>query len=208
MAAVCGSQEKDQFVGAGTVKLISIIVGVATCALGCAANAADLGVKIGVLTDLSGPYADLSEQGSILATRMALEDFAAVNPGLKLDLVSADHQNKPDIGSAIVRKWYDEEGVDAVVDIANSAVALAVSQLTDERNKVFLASGAATSALTGKSCAPTTVQWTYDTYALSHGTGGALVRTGGDKWFFITADYAFGHAMERDTSAFVESRGR
>ena len=168
---------------------------------------ADASVKIGVLTDLSGPYADLSGRGSVLATQMAVEDFRKAHPDFKVEVVSADHQNKPDVGSALARKWFDQDGVDVVVDAASSAVALAVGQIIKDKNKVFLASGPASSDITGKACSPNTVQWTYDTYALSKGTGGALARSGGDKWFFITADYAFGHAMERDTSRFVEAAG-
>jgi branched-chain amino acid transport system substrate-binding protein len=164
-------------------------------------------VKLGVLTDLSGPYSDLSGKGSVIATQMAAEDFKKTHPDFKIDVISADHQNKPDIGSALARKWFDQDGVDAVVDVASSAVALAVSQLAKDGNRVFLASGPASSDITNKACSPNTVQWTYDTYALSKGTGDALARSGGDKWFFVTVDYAFGHAMERDTSRFVEAAG-
>ncbi|MFG1346629.1 ABC transporter substrate-binding protein [Xanthobacter autotrophicus DSM 431] len=163
--------------------------------------------RIGVLTDLSGPYADLSGRGSVIATEMAVEDFRKLHPEFTVEVISADHQNKPDVGSSIARKWFDQDGVDAVVDVASSAVALAVSKIVQERDKVFLASGPASSDITGKACSPNTIQWTYDTYALSKGTGGALTRAGGDKWFFITADYAFGQAMERDTSRFVEAAG-
>lgn len=168
---------------------------------------AETAVKLGVLTDLSGPYADLSGRGSVIATQMAAEEFQKSHPDFKIEVISADHQNKPDVGSAVVRKWFDQDGVDAVVDVASSAVALAVSQLARDGNKVFLASGPASSDITNKACSPNTVQWTYDTYALSKGTGDALARSGGDKWFFVTADYAFGHAMERDTSRFVEAAG-
>ena len=164
-------------------------------------------VKLGVLTDLSGPYADLSGRGSVIATQMAAEEFQKTHPNFKIEVISADHQNKPDIGSAVVRKWFDQDGVDAVVDVASSAVALAVGHLAKDGNKVFLASGPASSDITNKACSPNTVQWTYDTYALSKGTGDALARSGGDKWFFLTADYAFGHAMERDTSRFVQAAG-
>ena len=129
------------------------------------------------------------------------------HPEIKVTVVATDHQNKPDIGSALARKWFDQEDVDAIVDSANSGVALAVSQIVAASNKVFLASGPATSDLTGKACSPNTIHWTYDTYALSRGTGGALTRAGGDKWFFITADYAFGHALERDTASVVEEDG-
>jgi branched-chain amino acid transport system substrate-binding protein len=168
---------------------------------------AETAVKLGVLTDLSGPYADLSGKGSVIATQMAAEEFQKSHPDFKIEVISADHQNKPDVGSAVVRKWFDQDGVDAVVDIASSAVALAVSKLAADSDKVFLASGPASSDITNKSCSANTVQWTYDTYALSKGTGDALARSGGDKWFFVTADYAFGHAMERDTSRFVEAAG-
>lgn len=183
---------------------------VGVCALASVASsawAADVRVKLGVLTDLSGPYSDLSGQGSVIATKMAAEDFIRTHPGFQVEVIFGDHQNKPDVGSAIVRQWFDEGGVDAVADVASSAVGLAVSQIARERNKVLLASGPASSDFTGKACSPNTVQWTYDTYALSKGTGGALTRAGGDKWFFITADYAFGHAMERDTSSFIDAAG-
>lgn len=168
---------------------------------------AETEIMIGVLTDLSGPYADLSGRGSVIGTEMAAREFMAEHPDFKIEVVSADHQNKPDIGSAILRKWYDQDGVDAVVDVASSAVALAVSQVTQDANKVFLASGPASSDISGKACSPNTIQWTYDTYALSRGTGTALVEQGGDKWYFLTADYAFGHAMERDTTRFVQEAG-
>ncbi|OYX15509.1 MAG: ABC transporter permease [Rhizobiales bacterium 32-66-8] len=168
---------------------------------------ADTNVKLGVLTDLSGPYADLSGRGSVIATQMAVEEFKKMHPDFKIEVISADHQNKPDIGSSVVRKWFDQDGVDAVVDVASSAVAMAVGQLAKDSNKVFLASGPASSDITNKACSPNTIQWTYDTYALSKGTGSALVQSGGNKWFFITADYVFGHAMERDTSRFVEAAG-
>lgn len=164
-----------------------------------------ISIKLGVLTDLSGPYADLSGKGSITATQMAAEDFRADHPEFKIEVVSADHQNKADVGAAIASQWYERDGVDAVLDITNSAVALAVNKLAKDHNKVFLASGPASTDLTGKACSPNTVHWTYDTYALSHGTGVALTKNGGDKWFFIAADYAFGAAIQRDTSAFVES---
>lgn len=183
---------------------------IGACALALVTSSAwgaDTRVKLGVLTDLSGPYADLSGQGSVIATKLAVEEFTRAHPGFQIEVIFGDHQNKPDAGSAIVRQWFDEAGVDAVVDVASSAVGLAVSQIAKERNKVFLASGPASSDFTGKACSPNTIQWTYDTYALSKGTGGALTRAGGNKWFFITADYAFGHAMERDTSSFVDAAG-
>ncbi|HEX2524887.1 MAG TPA: ABC transporter substrate-binding protein [Geminicoccus sp.] len=168
---------------------------------------ADTAVKIGVLNDRSGIYADLSGEGSVVAARMAVEDFKAAEKGITVEIVSADHQNKPDIASTIARQWYDQEGVDMITDVPTSSAALAVNEITREKNKVFINSGAATSDLTGKQCSPNTVHWTYDTYALAHGTGGAMVEAGGKKWFFLTADYAFGHALERDTTAVVEAAG-
>jgi branched-chain amino acid transport system substrate-binding protein len=166
-----------------------------------------LTVKIGVLSDMSGLYADIGGPGSVAAAQMAVEDF---NPGshhMKVEIVSADHQNKPDIGSAIARRWFDTEKVNAIADVPNSGVALAVSNVTREKNGVFLISGAADSDLTDKQCSPNSVHWTYDTWALAHGTGGAIVQQGGKSWFFITADYAFGHALERDTAAVVKAAG-
>ncbi len=164
-------------------------------------------VKIGVLNDQSGTYADLAGPGSTLAAKMAIEDSKAILKGLKVEVVSADHQNKPDVGSAIARKWYDSEGVDVIVDVPTSSVALAVNQITKEKGKAFLVSGAATSDLTGKACSPNTIHWTYDTWELANGTGSAIVKTGGKTWFFLTADYAFGHALERDTAAVVVKNG-
>ncbi|HTE78903.1 MAG TPA: ABC transporter substrate-binding protein, partial [Xanthobacteraceae bacterium] len=139
--------------------------------------------------------------------KMAVEDFNPAAHGMKVEIVSADHQNKPDIGASIVRQWYDAEGVDVVVDVPTSSVALAVTDIAREKNKVFLVSGAASSDLTGPKCSPNTVHWTYDTWMLANGTGKALVKTGGDTWFFLTSDYAFGHALERDTAAAVTAAG-
>jgi branched-chain amino acid transport system substrate-binding protein len=164
-------------------------------------------VKIGVLTDMSSLYADLSGQGSALAARMAVEDFGAEKKGLKVEFLSADHQNKPDVGSTIARQWLDVEKVDVIVDVPNSAVALAVNGIVKEKNKTLLISGAASADLSGKACTPNTVHWTYDTWALANGTGNAIIKTGGDTWFFLTADYAFGHALERDTEAVVLAAG-
>src|SRR3979409_1636848 len=164
-------------------------------------------VKIGVMNDMSGLYADISGQGSVEAARMAIADFGGTVNGKKIELISADHQNKPDVGGAIARQWYDNDGVDAIVDVPTSSVALAVQDVARERKKVFLISGAASSDLTGKACSPTAVHWTYDTVALANGTGSAVVKAGGDTWFFITADYAFGHALERDTTAVGQANG-
>ncbi len=183
---------------------------VALCATSAEAQQPDktpLTVKIGVLSDMSGLYADIGGSGSVVAARMAVEDFKPESHGMKVEIVSADHQNKPDIGAAIARRWFDVDQVDAIADVPNSGVALAVSNVTRDRNRVFLVSGAADSDLTDKQCSPNTVHWTYDTWALAHGTGEAIVRQGGKSWFFITADYAFGHALERDTAAVVKAAG-
>ena len=164
-------------------------------------------IKIGVLNDQSGLYADLAGQGSVVAARMAVEDYGAEKKGLKVEIVFADHQNKADVGSAIARQWYDVDKVDLIVDVPNSGVALAVSQITRDKGKAFIVSSAATSDLTGKACSPNTIHWTYDTWALANGTANALVKQGADTWFFITADYAFGHALERDVEAVVLKNG-
>ncbi|HEY7247660.1 MAG TPA: ABC transporter substrate-binding protein [Xanthobacteraceae bacterium] len=168
---------------------------------------AQLNVKIGVLSDMSSLYADIGGPGSVAAAKLAIADYTAHDKSMKVDLVSADHQNKPDIGSSIANQWYDVDKVDLIVDVPNSGVALAVSEITRQKNKVFIVSGAATSDLTGAKCNANTVHWTYDTWMLANGTGKALVKTGGDTWFFLTADYAFGHALERDTAAAVEASG-
>lgn len=163
-------------------------------------------IKIGVMNDRSGIYADITGEGSAVAAQMAADDFGT-DKGITVEVVSADHQNKPDVGSNIARQWYDTENVDAIADVPTSSVALAVNDITREKNKVFLNSGAASSDLTGSKCSPNTVHWTYDTWALANGTGGAMVAAGGKTWFFVTADYAFGHALERDTSAVVTANG-
>ena len=164
-------------------------------------------IKIGVLSDMSSLYTDLAGAGSVIAAKMAVEDSGIEKKGYKVEIVSADHQNKPDVGSSIARRWYDAEGVDVIVDVPNSGVALAIANITKEKNKVFLASGPGTSDLTGKSCSPNTVHFTYDTWMLANGTGTAITKQGGNTWFFITADYAFGQALERDTTAAVEKAG-
>jgi branched-chain amino acid transport system substrate-binding protein len=164
-------------------------------------------VKFGVLNDRSGLYADLAGEGSVVATRMAIEDFKAAEKGIKAEVISADHQNKPDIGATIARRWYDQESVDVILDVPTSSVALAVHQLTRDKNKIHINSGAGSSDITGPACSPNTVHWTYDTWALANGTGSAMVKRGGDTWYFLTADYAFGHALERDTSAVVTKSG-
>jgi branched-chain amino acid transport system substrate-binding protein len=168
---------------------------------------AQTSVKIGVLSDMSSLYSDVGGPGSVAAAKLAVEDFNPAAHGMKVEVVSADHQNKPDVGSSVARQWYDVDHVDMIVDVPNSGVALAVSDVTRDKNKVFLVSGAAASDLTGPKCSPNTVHWTYDTWMLANGTGKALVKTGGDTWFFLTADYAFGHALERDTTAVVLANG-
>ena len=159
------------------------------------------------MSDMSSLYADIGGPGSIAAAKLAIADFAKSNPNVKVELLSADHQNKADVGSGVVNKWFDTEKVDLVIDVPNSGVALAVSEIARAKNKVFIVSGAAASDLTGAKCNANTVHWTYDTWMLANGTGKALVKTGGDTWFFLTADYAFGHALERDTAAAVEANG-
>ena len=164
-------------------------------------------VKIGVLNDMSGLYADIGGPGSVEAARVAITDFGGTVNGKKIELISADRQNKPDVGSTIANQWFGNDGVDAIVDVPTSSVALAVQEVARNKSKVFLISGAAASDLTGKACSPTSVHWTYDTVALANGTGAAVVKAGGDTWFFMTADYAFGHALERDTAKVVEDNG-
>jgi branched-chain amino acid transport system substrate-binding protein len=175
-------------------------------AYGCASAQAqytDGTIKIGVMNDMSGLYGS----GSVVAARMAVEDFGAAAKGLKVEIVGADHQNKPDVGSNIVRTWIDVDKVDVIVDVPTSSVALAVSEIVKDKNKVFLVSGAAASDLTGPKCTPNTIHWTYDTWALANGTGKAIVQTGGDTWFFPTANDGFFLALERDTAAVVKKSG-
>ncbi|HTS39458.1 MAG TPA: ABC transporter substrate-binding protein [Xanthobacteraceae bacterium] len=164
-------------------------------------------VKIGVLSDMSSLYSDIGGPGSVAAAKMAIADFTKAHPDVKVELLSADHQNKPDIGTNIANQWFDVDKVDMIIDVPNSGVALAVSQIAANKNKLFIVSGAAASDLTGPKCNANTIHWTYDTWMLANGTGTALVKTGGDTWFFLTSDYAFGHALERDTMAAVEKAG-
>jgi branched-chain amino acid transport system substrate-binding protein len=171
------------------------------------AFAQDKTVKVGVLTDNSGLYSDLGGAGSTLAAQMAIEDSGMAAKGWKIDLISADHQNKPDIATAIARQWIDVEKVDIFMDVLNSGVALAVNNVVKEKNSIMINTGAATSDLTNAQCSPNTIHWAYDTYMLANSTGRALVKAGGDTWFFLTADYAFGAALERDTSAVVVKSG-
>ena len=164
-------------------------------------------IKIGVLTDNSGLYSDLGGAGSTLAAQMAVEDSGMTAKGWKIDVISADHQNKPDIGTNIARQWIDVDKVDIFMDVLNSGVALAVNNVVKEKNSIMINTGAATSDLTNAQCSPNTIHWVYDTYMLANSTGQALVKAGGDTWFFLTADYAFGHALERDTTAVVVKSG-
>ena len=172
-----------------------------------AAHAANDKVVIGVLNDMSSVYSYLGGMGSVVAARMAVKDFGGKVLGKPIEVIYADHQNKPDVGAAIARKWFDEDGVDAIVDLPTSSVAIAVQQVAKERGKVTLISNGGSSELTGKFCSPTGVHWTYDTYALAHVTGKAIVQQGGKSWFFITADYAFGHQLQDDTAAVVKASG-
>ncbi|WP_299365512.1 ABC transporter substrate-binding protein [uncultured Paracoccus sp.] len=169
--------------------------------------AQDISVKIGVLNDQSGIYSDLSGVGSVVAAQLAVEDFDGASKGISVEILSADHQNKPDVGSSIARSWIDQEDVDVIADVPGSAIALAVSDIVEDKGRIHLNSGAGTAELTGAECSPNAIHWTYDTWALANGTGRAMVQQGGDTWFFISADYAFGHAMEQDTSAVVEATG-
>jgi len=171
------------------------------------AHAQQITAKIGVLTDMSSLYADATGLGSVTAAKMAAADFMKDHPNVKVEIVNADHQNKADVGSQIANQWYDVDKVDVIADVPNSGVALAITQVAANKNKVFLGSGPASSDLTGPKCNANNVQWTYDTWMLANGTGKAVVKTGGDTWFFLTSDYAFGHALERDTAAVVEANG-
>jgi len=161
-------------------------------------------IRLGVLTDMSGPYRDSTGPGSVVCTQQAVAEFAS--HGFQVEVLQADHQNKPDVGASIARQWYDQ-GVDAVVDVPTSSVALAITQIAKEKNKVFLNSGAAVTELTGAQCNPNFVHWTYDTFMLSKGLAGALTKAGGNTWYFVTADYAFGHALQRDATRFIEEAG-
>src|ERR1700674_2231668 len=185
---------------------MAVVAGALACGTAHAQSADDV-TKIGILNDMSGLYSDISGPGSVVAAKMAVEDFGAAQKGMKVEIVSADHQNKPDVGTNIARQWIDVDKVDVIVDVPTSSVALATSEVTREKNKVFMVSGAAASDLTGPKCTPNTIHWTYDTWSLANGTGKAIVKTGGDTWFFLTANYAFGEALERDTAAVVEKNG-
>ncbi|MCB4805625.1 branched-chain amino acid transport system substrate-binding protein [Methylobacterium brachiatum] len=184
---------------------------IACSALAGTASAEPIRLKVGVLNDMSGVYSDTGGPGSVVAARLAIEDFArdsaTTGAEVRVELVAADHQNKPDVGAAIARQWYDRDGVDAIFDVPTSSVALAVSQVTREKTRIFIDSGAGTTDLTGKACSPNTIQWTYDTYALAHGTAGAMLKRGGGTWYFLTADYAFGISLQNEATAVVQKGG-
>ena len=182
-------------------------VAVAACGLVLAVPAHAQGVKIGILNDQSGVYADYGGKYSLEAAKMAIEDFGGEALGQKIEIVSGDQQNKPDLATSIARRWYEVEGVDMITELTTSSVALAVQELSKEKKKIDIVVGAATSRITGDACTPYGFHWAYDTRALAVGTGGALVKTGGDTWFFLTADYAFGYALEKDTSDIVKENG-
>ncbi|MCK1480846.1 ABC transporter substrate-binding protein [Bradyrhizobium sp. 197] len=183
------------------VAILALLSGPAT------AEIANNTLKLGVLTDLSGLAADSAGPGSVVAAKLAIEDFKAEKPDLKIELMQADHQNKADIGASLARRWIDVDKVDAILDVPFSSVALAVQEVVRGTKTAFIASGPGTSLLTGGKCSPNTVHWTYDTWALAHGTALALLRAKKDTWFFVTADYAFGHALESDASEVVKSQG-
>jgi branched-chain amino acid transport system substrate-binding protein len=186
---------------------ILIVIAAALASSSAFAQYTDGVIKVGILTDMTSLYSDITGVGSVAAAKLAVEDFGAAAKGIKVEIVSADHQNRPDVGSSIASAWFDVDKVDVIVDVPNSGVALAVSEVARQKNKLFLVSGAGASDLTGLKCNANTIHWTYDTWALANGTGKAVVKTGGDSWFFLTADYAFGYAMERDTVAVVEANG-
>jgi len=191
----------------GSIKKLAAMLALA-CAGTAQAQISDGIVKIGVLNDMSGLYADISGPGSVVAARMAVDDYLKASKSqLKVEIVSADHLNKPDVGSTVARRWFDTERVDMITDVPTSSVGLAVAGIVKEKNKVMVNAGSATADLTGKACNANTVHWLYDTWMLANGTGKAVVKNGGTTWFFLTADYAFGHALERDTEAVVVNNG-
>ena len=186
-------------------RLIAVLLGLSAFPAHAEVNGV---LRIGVLNDMSSVYADFQGPGSVVAAQIAVEDFAKQSPR-KIEVIAADHQNKPDVGSAIARRWFDTEGVDMIIDLPNSAVALAVAGIAREKNKVVIGSGAGSAVLTGASCSPNTVHWTYDTWAMGHGLARGVLQQGGKTWFFITADYAFGHDLEKQaTDEIVASGGK
>jgi branched-chain amino acid transport system substrate-binding protein len=183
------------------VSALGITLGVALGLLAFGpAQAADKTVKLGLLTDLSGVFSDFSGRGSVVAAQLAIEDFKVGHPNLDAQLLIGDHQNKPDVGSAIVRQWIANNAIDAIIDVPNTSIALAINELARQSNKVLLISGAGSAELTGKQCSPNTIQWTFDTWSLAHALSQSLVAAGGDTWFFVVADYAFGHTLAHDVS--------
>jgi branched-chain amino acid transport system substrate-binding protein len=196
-------------IGEGKMKPRTVLGATAALILavtGGTASAGEAPVKIGVLSDMSSLYSDLAGKGSVEAAKMAAEDAGSVL-GEPVQVIAADHQNKPDIASSIAGEWYDRQGVDLITDLVTSSVALAVEGVSREKKKVAIIVTAASSDITGPKCSPYAAHWAYDTYALAHGTGSAVVKSGGDTWFFLTADYAFGHALQRDTAAVVQAQG-
>jgi branched-chain amino acid transport system substrate-binding protein len=191
------------------MRALGPVIAFGAALLCCTAHAQNksIDVKIGVLTDMSSLYSDITGPGSVVAAKLAIQDFGAAAKGMKVEVISGDHLNKPDIGTSIAGTWFDVAGVDAIIDVPNSGVALAINEIARQKNKAFFPLGAATSALTGNQCSPTTIHWVYDTWELANGTGKAVVKSGGDTWFFITADYAFGYQLEGDTTAVVEKNG-
>jgi branched-chain amino acid transport system substrate-binding protein len=189
------------------VKLAMAVAAVTLAANAASARTGDGSVKIGVLTDMSSVLADSAGPGSVTAARLAVADFGGTALGKPIEIVFADHQNKPDVGSNIARKWYDEDGVDVIADVPNSGVALAALEVSRSSRKIVLFSGPATSEISGPKCSAYAAQWMYDTYSLAYGTASALVKNGGKSWYFITADYAFGHSMEEDMSRVIEANG-
>jgi branched-chain amino acid transport system substrate-binding protein len=184
-----------------------ILIACAVASTSAYAQYTDGVIKIGVIADMSSLYADIGGPGSVAAARLAVEDFGAAAKGMKVEIISADHQNKPDLAASIVGAWFDVDKVDVILNGTSSGVGLVLSELARQKNKTYLATGPATSDLTGPKCSPNTIQWTYDTWNVAHSTGKATVMSGGDTWFFITADYAFGYALERDTAEVVERNG-
>src|SRR3954467_12397961 len=197
----------EEYMTTLSARRLAALITVAGLVFAVPAYAQDKTVKIGVLNDMSSLYADIGGPNSVVAIKMAVEDSGLLKKGWKIDVISGDHQNKPDVGVNIARQWIDNDKIDAIADTPNSGVALAVSNLAKEKNAALLNAGAATADLTGKACTPNTVSFTYDTYMLANGTGAALTKAGGNTWFFLTSDYAFGHALERDTSAVVTANG-
>ena len=192
------------------MKVTRRLLGAMTIAagLGCTGVAsAQTTVKIGVLADMSSLYSDIGGPGAIEATRLAIEDFKAKNPNINVEMVTADSQNKPDVASAIARRWYEADGVDMIVDLPTSAISLAVGKLAQEQNKVAIVTSAGSSDITGKHCNRNTLHWTWDTWSVSHGTASAVTQAGGKTWFFLTADYVFGHSLERDSAEVVKANG-